>query len=305
MCLSCIGFTLELQSRISKIMNEYREPCYSAALALALPDVIKSHLKIEDGSTVEVSASYVHQKPMVRFASNKKGGARHVVDVKRCEAGDLMIIVSRKINQHTMYNSAIFQLKKGDAEIISVEPTQLELYSQWPTFWLEDKKTEDKDFVIRPHAPRPGAMYMIINQPDNKDTIPNKFLMAFPRRQVDLRHLDSVRSCFGSYLVSMIEWQSGRPICGEASEAEDDWSNLVWTIYQNIENYKMKCKGVSIANGTCRASGNIIRMVTVDNGGKVSGYENQECLFEDERISDAEEWNDGFGIIHIDIKTND
>lgn len=302
-CIDC-DFDFDLQNSIHNKMHEFREPCYSAALTIALPEVIKKHIHLNN-CTVEISSSYIHQKPMVRYVADKKGGARHNVKVKRCEVGDLMIIVSRKVGQQITCNSVIFQLKKGENHVIAVDQTQLDLYTRWPTFWLEDKITADKDFVIGPHEPHSGAMYMIINQPDDRNVIPCRFLISFPRQCISLKHLRETHSCLGSYLASVIEGCSGRAIYSEERKHEDDWSDLVWTILQNIENYKMNCQGVNIVGGTNRSASAVIRMLTVNDAGKILGCTNPEWLYEDNRSDNEDTWNDGFGMIRINIEERD
>jgi len=95
-----------VQNAIKKVENKQiakgkslEEPAYAAALAIEFPNLMNARKRF---SNVSFGGCFIHKKPKVEFLGNK-----------RCELGDVLVLLRKKTRDDTRYNAALIQLKKG------------------------------------------------------------------------------------------------------------------------------------------------------------------------------------------------
>ena len=108
--------------------HNMREPDYTSALAVEFPNVMKKSGTLPHN--VKFGGGFIHQSPIVRFASiHKQSG---------CELGDLLIFVRKTTIDGERFNAALVQLKRSENSSVTItgdgDLKQLYLYEQWPCF---------------------------------------------------------------------------------------------------------------------------------------------------------------------------
>lgn len=185
-------------------------------------------------SKYKFGACYVHQKPYVMFGNGFKF---------RCELGDLLVLVKKKVNGVAAFNSALFQLKKTvhkkdrySVPICGGEDKQLTLYTKWGRLKIDLKSERGTFYDITPHVVSQGGSYMFIRP----DRIPT-FVVSVPKREMRTTYIPSL----GSYLFDMVEWRCGRSIASKEdldNRGADGWSRLIWRVIDLLENACCSCK---------------------------------------------------------------
>ena len=145
-----------IQNAIKKVENKQKakgknleEPAYAAALAIEFPNLMNARKRF---SNVSFGGCFIHKKTKVDFTGNK-----------RCELGDVLVLLRKQTMDDTRYNAALIQLKKGKRSRVrlSKKDIQLYLYENWPLFTLSSTK---KQYDVYPKTVSQGGLYGIIQE---------------------------------------------------------------------------------------------------------------------------------------------
>lgn len=201
------------------------EVSYTKSLALELPKLLNGNGPIAVSKkckdVLRFSGAFIHQKPYVKFEPKKNGKLR------RCELGDLLILMEERFGSATRCNAALLQLKllkSRSEQKYSIgsswdgEGRQLKLYTEWPRLHIAAKKYASKEYDIYPKSITPGAQYLLIRHVRKP-----RFVVVNPRECMLVEP-----PSFGMFVRSFINWQTGRPISEEGKMCGDDWSRLIW-----------------------------------------------------------------------------
>lgn len=237
------------------------EPDYLAAIVTKFPILMNTMW-----GNVKFGGCYIHQKP---YVTTKVGG-------NICEAGDLLVLCRRTVENETRMNAALFQLKRAKHPYEPVQPDnkkQYDLYTRWPEFSIGRKFNSAMSRDIEPKAVTPGAQYMFINDFGltfyEYDCIgccsdcPTLFTHTIPYPVMPNRRDHS----FGRFLWCFIHWQTGRPIAPHEDLANDGWSRLIWdlivrTKYAKISNINV---GIQKKHNISRQQGDFFHFMTTDD----------------------------------------
>lgn len=203
---------------------ELEEPDYTVALAIEFPRLLN---EITAAPNIRFGGCFIHQSPIVTFSSS------HVA--RRCELGDLLVLLRKRTMDDTRYNAALVQLKKSDKSPVTLtddgDLKQLHLYEKWPMFTMSSTHLQ---YDVFPKAVTQGALYCIIKR--NPELM---FYMAEPTSTMEY----SGEMTFGRFIRDAINWQTGRSISDETNKDKDEWSRSIWNLIQNVQN-KVIHKGV-------------------------------------------------------------
>ena len=209
---------------------------------------------------------YIHQNP---YVTTKVGG-------KTCEAGDLLVLCRKTIENNVRINAALFQLKRAKSifrQVVPDNPTQFELYATWPVFSLGRKFNSGMERDVEPKAVTPGAQYMFVNDfnvmYEDSDDInycidyPPVFTHSIPEPVMENRSDLS----FGRFLWEFIHWQTGRPIAPQQDLAKDGWSKFIWDLIVKTHNAKISNINVGIQkkHNISRQQGDFFHFLTTDD----------------------------------------
>ena len=202
---------------------ELEEPDYTAALAIEFPRLINGKKVFPN---ITFGGCFIHQSPMVTFHSPH--------NAKRCELGDLLVLIRKRTMDDIRYNAALVQLKKSNKNPIVLKDDgdlkQLYLYEKWPLFTMSSTHLQ---YDVFPKAVIQGALYCIIKRN------PDMLYMADPMSMMEF----SGEMTLGRFIRDVIHWQTGRAISDETHKDSDEWSRLIWDLIQNVKN-KVIHKGV-------------------------------------------------------------
>ena len=222
------------QAWIKAAPKKPEEPDFVSALTddfvTSMNGLIKSMNGLVKG--VLFGGIFIHQSPYVNF-KDRTGTP------KSCEQGDMLIICHKRVDNLDWYNAALLQWKGSDKPTIklkSSERKQLELYQNWPTFYIKRKKIT-KTYDIKPKTVTPGAQYGIF------------FTSKKTKMYVDMpASILNVNSdfTFGRFVWNMINWETGRPIDPDRT-SNDEWSNLIWDLISNSINAHFNRKRIGKA----------------------------------------------------------
>lgn len=241
--------------------SKMQEPDYLAAIVTRFPLLMNNMW-----GNVKYGGCYIHQKP---YVTTKVGG-------KTCEAGDLLVLCRKTIGNDVRINAALFQLKRAKnmfRQVAPDNPTQYELYANWPVFSLGRKFNSGMDRDIEPKSVTPGAQYMFINDfdimfVDYDDSYcftdyPIVFTHSIPKPVMENRRDLS----FGRFLWNFIHWQTGRPIAPFEDLAYDDWSRFIWDLIVNTQYAKISNINVGIQkkHNIDRQQGDFFHFMTTDD----------------------------------------
>lgn len=273
--ISSINYAI--QNAIKKIENKQKvkgksleEPAYAAALAIEFPNLMNARKRF---SNVSFGGCFIHKKPKVEFLGNK-----------RCELGDVLVLLRKQTMDDTRYNAALIQLKKrGKSPVkLSKNDIQLYLYEKWPLFILSSTQ---KQYNIYPKTTSQGGMYGIIQeQPKTQIYISEPMSrMAFPNEMSVAR-----------FIYDAINFQTGRTISDKDNKDSDEWSRLIWDLLQHAIGDCFTLNSV----GYCKSpqcSGNFPNFVKDELGVDIEIPTKRN--HDEENIGD----NEGFAILIIDV----
>lgn len=244
-----------------RVGSKMQEPDYLAAIVTRFPVLMNNMW-----GNAKYGGCYIHQKP---YVTTKVGS-------KTCEAGDLLVLCRKTIENEVRINAALFQLKRAKRifrQIIPDNPTQYELYANWPVFSLGRKFNPAMERDIEPKAVTPGAQYMFVNDLDvmydDFDDYsccidyPTVFTHSIPEPTMENRRDLS----FGRFLWNFIHWQTGRPIAPFEELAYDGWSRFIWDLIVNTQSSKISNINVGIRkkHNIDRQQGDLFHFMTTDD----------------------------------------
>jgi hypothetical protein len=211
---------------------ELQEPDYTAALAIEFPRLLNETKAFPN---VRFGGCFIHQSPMVTFTN------AHVA--RRCELGDLLVLLRKRTKDDIRYNAVLVQLKKSDRNPVTLtddgDLKQLHLYEKWPEFTMS---TTQEKYNVFPKTVTQGALYCIIKR--------NPELMLYMTEPMSMMEYSSEMT-FGRFIRDAIHWQTGRTISDEANKDSDKWSKLIWDLIHrsaikkfkrtNIDYHRLRC----------------------------------------------------------------
>jgi hypothetical protein len=252
---------------------ELQEPDYTAALAIELPRLLNK--KKKDFPNITFGGCFIHQSPMVTFASP------HIA--RRCELGDLLVILRKRTKDDIRYNAALVQLKKSDRNPVTMtddgDLKQLHLYEKWPEFTMS---TTQEKYNVFPKTVTQGALYCIIKR--------NPELMLYMAEPMSMMEYSSEMT-FGRFIRDAIHWQTGRTISDEANKDLDKWSKLIWDLIHHSG--KKEFRRRNICYHRLRCSDDFLDFMVGE------GFDGGTPMNEDVSVGDNEET--GISILFIDI----
>ena len=266
-----------IQNAIKKVENKQKnkgkdleEPAYAAALAIEFPNLMNARKRF---SNVSFGGCFIHKKPKVEYMGNK-----------RCELGDVLVLLRKQTMDDTRYNAALIQLKKGKRNSVKLPKNdiQLYLYEHWPQFTLS---STNLSYDIYPKTVSQGGMYGIIQeQPKPQIYISEPISrMAFPNEMSVAR-----------FIYDAINFQTGRTISNKDNKDSDEWSRLIWDLLEHAIGDCFTLNSV----GYCKSpqcSGNFTTFVKDELGVDI-GIPTERNYDEE----DTEE-DEGFAILIIDV----
>lgn len=204
-----------IQVAIAKVnaqkRTELQEPDYTAALAIEFPKEIN---RTGVFPHIRFGGCFIHQSPRVEFNSSHKQ--------KKCELGDLLVLLKKQTVDDVRYNAALIQMKISNDSPANLhndgDLKQLYLYEKWPKFRIV---STGNYYDLFPKTATQGAMYSIIQ----RKSVP-QFFMAEPMTSMAF----SKDMTFGRFIQNAINWQAGRTIAHESNKNSDEWSRLIWDL---------------------------------------------------------------------------
>lgn len=248
------------------------EPAYAAALAIEFPNLMNARKRF---SNISFGGCFIHKKPKVEFLGNKK-----------CELGDVLVLLRKQTRDDTRYNAALIQLKKGKKSPAKLPKNdiQLYLYENWPLFTLSSTK---KQYDIYPKTVSQGGMYGIIQeQPKQQIYISEPMSrMVFPNEMTVAR-----------FIFDAMNWQAGRAISDADHRNSDEWSRLIWDLLQHAINDGFTLNSVGYHKWP-QYSGYFASFVKEELGIEIrtpsdGGYEEYDDV----------DYEDGLAVLTIEIK---
>lgn len=273
------GINYAIQSAIKKVENKQKakgkileEPAYAAALAIEFPNLMNTRKRF---SNMSFGGCFIHKKPKVEFLGNKK-----------CELGDVLVLLRKQTMDDIRYNAALIQLKKGKKSPAKLPKNdiQLYLYENWPLFTLSSTK---KQYDIYPKTASQGGMYGIIQeQPKPQIYISEPMSrMMFPNEMPVSR-----------FIFDAINWHTGRSISDLKHKDFDEWSRLIWDLLQHAINDSFTLNSVGYEKSP-QFSGDFDSFAKdalgIDIGATAEGGRGEDV---------DDDYDDGFAILTIDIK---
>ena len=280
----------ELEKQL-KVKDKLEEPDFTAALATIFPRLLNSNHVL---GKVRIGGCYIHQKPKVKF--NSKITHKPAV----CEAGDLLVLCRRTIDDKSQLNATLFQIKKQDKynpihrTSKKDELIQMELYQTWPNFTIPSV-TADFEYDVRPKAITPGAQYLCISPMSD-----SKYRLLFhslPATEIELYN----QYTFGYFISNFIDWQNGRPISLAEDKMKDAWSEFIWQLIDVSMDSYFKRRNVGLEN-VPRTSDQFFSFI-LRNSETTDDIENmvQFIIKNNKEIKSTGNGDDGFSILFIDL----
>ena len=251
---------------------QLEEPDYTAALSIEFPRLLN-----ETGAfpNVRFGGCFIHQSPMVTFSSS------HFA--RRCELGDLLVLLRKRTKDDIRYNAELVQLKKLDRSPIVLgddgDLKQLYLYEKWPEFTMS---TTHEKYDVFPKTVTQGALCCIIKQ--NPEFM---LYMAEPMSTMEY----SSEMTFGRFIRDAIHWQTGRTISDEKHKDSDEWSRLIWDLIHRSAIIKFRRRNIGYHR--LRYSDDFLDIMVSE------GFDGKIPVNEDMNVGDNEET--GISILFIDI----
>lgn len=262
----------EVYARRTSANYDLQEPDYTVALAIEFPRLLNETTAFPN---IRFGGCFIHQSPMVTFSSS------HVA--RRCELGDLLVLLRKRTMDDTRYNAALVQLKKSDKNPVTLtddgDLKQLHLYENWPIFTMSSTHLQ---YDVFPKVVTQGALYCIIKR--NPELM---FYMAEPMSTMEY----SGEMTFGRFIRDAIHWQTGRAISDETNKDSDKWSKLIWDLIRRSGEKEFRRKNNCYHRLRC--SDDFLDYMVGE------GFDDGTPVNEDMNVGDNEET--GISILFIDI----
>lgn len=214
--------------------RNFQEPDYTAGLVIGLPKLLNTD-KRATCCGLRFGGCFIHQKPYVTYMDIGKPVTR--------ELGDLLVLCRERHEKVERFNAALLQLKMANNGCKQVEPGQLKIYTEWPSFSIGRKYVLKGQYDIYPKAVTQGAMYAFVHIPNNAS--PLRFTVASPDGMVVRNGIDrSYGMQLQEFLADFVIWQSGRAISRSQEHRHDPWSHLIWDIVEQLQDVKFKRKRI-------------------------------------------------------------
>lgn len=268
-------------------MKALQEPDYTAALVTAFPWYMNRFKVLPN---MKFGGCYVHQSPKVTFKSKTTGNK------ETCEAGDLLVLCRKRVDEKENINATLFQIKNHDSKlksimhkIVSKERVQLELYQDWPVFEIKPSPTQ---YDIQPKAITPGAQYLCIADGLGICMGEKRLYHSQPAQKMELYNLYTL----GHFILNFVDWQNGRPISLEEDCNNDPWSSFIWELIHRTMANPFNRRNVGMQNKS-RTSGDFFTDLLSEV--KIADVDDWENTVEYGMVYSNDEY-DGISILCID-----
>ncbi|HDR7736660.1 TPA: hypothetical protein QCX99_003886 [Bacillus thuringiensis] len=167
---------------------------------------------------ITMDSYFIHQTPMVSYTGIQKTSI---------EFGDVLYLytetdnITYKKEMSILMQAKVFKNKK-------VNPDQLKLYTDWPTFKFYTQNIHSANFNVVPTPqPHPGGRYLILD-----DSSKNKVFASTVTPTQGMKANRQHDNLLGYELAGLLEFSNGRELLG-------DWGTGI----KAVENYvKLNCK---------------------------------------------------------------